>query len=127
MELQGTLGFPGGSDGKESTCNAGDLGWIPVLGRSPGGGHGNPPQYSCLENPHGQRSLAGYSPWSRKELDMTERLSTQKEPQIAKTISKRNKVGRLALPDFKIEYKVTVIKVVWSWHKDRCMLLLFSH
>ena len=47
------LGFPGGSDGKESTCNAGDLGSIPGLGRSPGGGHGNPLQYSCLENPHG--------------------------------------------------------------------------
>ena len=55
------LGFPGGSDGKESTCNAGDLGSIPGLGRSPGGGHGNPLQYSCLENPHGQRSLVGYS------------------------------------------------------------------
>ena len=47
------LGFPGGSDSKESTCNAGDLGSIPGLGRSPGGGHGNPLQYSCLENPHG--------------------------------------------------------------------------
>ena len=45
------LGFSGGSDGKESTCNAGDLGSIPGLGRSPGGGHGNPLQYSCLENP----------------------------------------------------------------------------
>ena len=44
------LGFPGGSDGKESTCNARDLGSIPGLGRSPGGGHGNPLQYSCLEN-----------------------------------------------------------------------------
>ena len=55
-------GFPGGSDGKESTCNAGDLGLIPGLGRSPGGGHGNPLQYSSLKNPHGQRSLAGYSP-----------------------------------------------------------------
>ena len=43
-------GFPGGSVGKESTCNAGDLGTIPGLGRSPGGGHGNPLQYSCLEN-----------------------------------------------------------------------------
>ena len=51
------LGFPGGSDGKESACNAGDLGSIPGLGQSRGGGHGNPPQYSCLENPHGQRSL----------------------------------------------------------------------
>ena len=44
------LGFPGGSDGKESSCNAGDLGLIPGLGRSPGIGHGNPLQYSCLES-----------------------------------------------------------------------------
>ena len=44
-------GFPGRSDGKESACNVGDLGLIPGLGRSPGGGHGNPVQYSCLENP----------------------------------------------------------------------------
>ena len=43
-----------------SPCNAGDLGSIPGLGRSPGGEHGNPLQYSCLENPHGQRSLLGY-------------------------------------------------------------------
>ena len=42
---------------KESTCNAGDLGSIPGLERSPGEGHGNPLQYFCLENPHGQRSL----------------------------------------------------------------------
>jgi hypothetical protein len=41
---------PGGSDGKESACNAGDLGWIPGLGKSPGEGHGNLLQYSCLEN-----------------------------------------------------------------------------
>ena len=49
---------------------------IPGLGRSPGGGHGNPLQDSCLENLHGQRSLASYSPWGRKESDVTERLST---------------------------------------------------
>ena len=66
----------GGSEGKESTYKAGDLGSIPGLGRSPGEGHGNPLQYSCLESPHGQRSLAGYSLWGRKEWDMTERLST---------------------------------------------------
>ena len=48
------------------------MGSIPGLGRSPGGGHGNPLQYSCLENPHGQRSLAGCGPWGRKESDMTE-------------------------------------------------------
>ena len=62
-----SLGFPGGSDGKESAYNVGDLGSIPGLGRSPGGGHGNPLHYSCLENPHGQRSLVGYSPWGGKE------------------------------------------------------------
>ena len=45
------LGFPGGSDVKESACNVGDLGLIPESGRSPGGGHGYPLQYSCLENP----------------------------------------------------------------------------
>ena len=44
-------GFPGGSDGKESACNAGDPGSIPGSGRSPGEGKGNPLQYSCLENP----------------------------------------------------------------------------
>ena len=45
------LGFPGGSDGKDSACNVGDLSSIPGLGRSPGGGHGNPLQCSCPENP----------------------------------------------------------------------------
>jgi len=70
------LGFPGDSDSKESTCNVGDLGSVPGLGRSPGGGHGNSLQYSCLENPHGQRSLAGYSPWGHKESDTTEPLRT---------------------------------------------------
>ena len=70
------MGFPGGSDGKESAYNAVDLGSIPGLGKSPGGEHGNPLQYSCLENPHGQRSLAGYSPWGHEESDTTKRLST---------------------------------------------------
>ena len=46
------------SDSKESTCNVGDPGSIPGLGRSHAGGHGNPLQHSCLESPHGQRSLA---------------------------------------------------------------------
>ena len=70
------LGFPGGSDGKKCACNVGDLGWIPGFGRSHGGGHGNSLQYFCLENPHRQRSLVGYSPWGLKELDMTKQLST---------------------------------------------------
>ena len=66
------MGFPGSSDGKESSCNAGDLGSIPQLGKSPGGECGNPFQYSCLENPYVQRSLVGYSPWGHRESDMTE-------------------------------------------------------
>ena len=69
-ELQLTpvfLGFPGGSDGKESACNAGDLGMIPGLGRSPGGGHGNPLQYSYMEN-----SMDRGAWWDRRESDTTE-------------------------------------------------------
>ena len=64
---------------KEPPANAGDkrdMGSITGLGGSPGGGHGNPLLYSCLENPHRQRSLVGCSPWCRKESDMTEQLST---------------------------------------------------
>ena len=53
------MGFPGGSDGKESASKDWDLGSILGLGRSPGGGQGNPLQYSCLENSHGQKNLAG--------------------------------------------------------------------
>ena len=67
---QGLFIFPGGSVGKESACNVGDLGLIPGLGRSPGRGHGTCLQYSCLENPHGQRRLAGYRPWVCKKSDM---------------------------------------------------------
>ena len=69
--LNKIVGFPGGSDGKESTCRAGNLGSIPGLGRSPGGGHGNLFQYSCLENPHRQRSLAAYSLLVRVGHDWT--------------------------------------------------------
>ena len=60
------LGFPGGSNDKESASNVGDLGAIPGSERSAGEGNGNQLQYSRLENPHGQRSLVGYSPGSLK-------------------------------------------------------------
>ena len=63
---------------KNPRANAGDardMDLIPGLGRYPGGGHGNPLQYSCLEF-HGQRSLAGYSPWGHKESDVTEHICT---------------------------------------------------
>ena len=70
------MGFPGGSDDRKSAYDVGDLSSIPGLGRSLEGEHGNPLQYSCLETLHGQRSLAGYSFWGRKESDMPEQLST---------------------------------------------------
>ena len=65
-----------------SACNAGDLGSIPGSGRSPGERNGNPLQYSCLENPHGRRSLVGYSPRGRKESDMTELSLSLKDIKI---------------------------------------------
>ena len=71
------MDFPGGSDGKASACNAGDLGSIPRSGRSPGEGNDNPLQHSCLEKSHGQRSLIGYSPQGRKESDTTELLANK--------------------------------------------------
>ena len=57
---------------KNLPAKAGDAGSFPGLGSFPGGGHGNPLQCSCLENPRGQRSLPGYSPGSCKESDTTE-------------------------------------------------------
>ena len=66
----------GGSEDKESACNVGDPGLIPRSGRSPGEGHGNPLQYSCLENPMDRGAWwATYSPWSPKESDTTEKLT----------------------------------------------------
>ena len=65
-------GFPGVSVCKKSAFNEGNLDSIPGLGRSPGGGHGNPLQCSCLENPHGQRNLVGYSPWGYKASATTQ-------------------------------------------------------
>ena len=50
VKIDFIMGFPGGSDGKESACNAGDLGLIPGSGRTPGKGNGYPLQYSCPEN-----------------------------------------------------------------------------
>ena len=63
------MGFPGGSDSKESACNAGNSGSIPGSGRSPGEGNG----YQFLPGEfYGQRRPAGYIPWGHKESDMTE-------------------------------------------------------
>ena len=68
------MGFPGGSHGKESACNAGDLGSIPLLGSYPGEGNGNSLQYSCLEN---SMDLGAWKAivCGVAESDMTERLT----------------------------------------------------
>ena len=76
MHLCGSMDFPGSSVSKESACKAGDLSSILQLGRATGGGHSNPFQLSCLENPQGQRSLLGRSPQGCRDSDMTEWLST---------------------------------------------------
>ena len=65
------LGFPGGSESKESACSAGDTGSIPGSGRSPRDGNGNLLQYSCLGNPLEEEPGWLHSMWSQKELDMT--------------------------------------------------------
>ena len=73
------MGFPYGSRGKESVFNAGDtgdMGSLPGWGRPPGGGNGNPLQYSYLENPMNRGAWTGYSPKDFQESDMPEQLST---------------------------------------------------
>ena len=74
LRIMFTIGLPvfsGGSVGKGSACNSGDLGSIPGLGRPPREGNGNPLQYSCLENP---KDGGAWCPWGHKESDMTERF-----------------------------------------------------
>ena len=61
---------------KNPPTTAGDVGLVLGLGRSPAEGNISSLQYSCLENPHGQRSLADYNPWGHRELDMTEHTHT---------------------------------------------------
>ena len=108
------LGFPCGSDGKESACSAGDLGSIPGLGRSPRGGHGNPLQHSRLENPHGQRSLVGYSSWGHKESGTTERLSTEQ----GRACGRDNSLSVAAtVSEYQLNRGVVKIKR-WFWCQE---------
>ena len=87
MELEVMyMDFPGGSDGKASVYNAGDLGSIPGSGRFPGEGNGNPLQYSCLENP---TDGGAWCPWGCKELDMTEQLHFTSKTET-RLLSSRN-------------------------------------
>ena len=103
--------FPGGTDGKESACNVGDLGSIPGLGGSPGGGHDNPLQCSCLETLHGQRSLAGYRPWGcRVGHDWAAKHSTaQGNSQLA------DKPGGLWTPATLSILLLVPLSIPWRW------------
>ena len=105
-------------DGKESSCNTRDQDSIPGLGRSPGGGHGNPLQYSCPEKPHGQRNLVGYSPWGLKELDTTA------DPSLSRRHKTRGKTGSAS-------YQITAFalchgasEVICESFKSRVSILL---
>ena len=69
VQLYDHVGFPGGSDGKESACNAGGLGSIPGLGRFPGEGNSHPLQCYGLESSVDRGAWQVYSPWGHKELD----------------------------------------------------------
>ena len=75
---------------KNLLANAGDTGCTPESGRPPGGGNGNPLQYSCLENPRGQRSLVGHCAIGHKESDMTAVLSMHAQVNTLSAVMQEN-------------------------------------
>ena len=85
--LNTTLGFPGGSAVKNPPADAGDVGLIPGLGRSPRGGNGNPLQYSCQGIPMDRGTWQARDPWGHKESGTTEQLSTQLLPHRLSCLS----------------------------------------
>jgi len=116
------LGFSGGLDGEEPSCNAGDLSLIPGLGRSPGGGHGNPSQYSCLENLQRQRHLAGCSPWGFKESETTEQLSIAQHNQIPQNQILQNIKALLLFQIFgNLTSKVPKPTCIKLMKRERCI------
>ena len=103
------MGFPGGSDGRESAFNVGDPSSIPGSRRSPGEGNGYPLQYSCLYF-RGQRSLVGYSPWGCKELDMTEWLTHTTLKWIVKNCY-NNLLSSKACHELKLHLRLAVTQM----------------
>ena len=105
------------SDSKKFACNVRDLGSIPGLGRSPGGGNGNPLRYSCWENSQGQRRLVGYSSWGHRvghdwttEHTHTHTMCTFSQPPptiLYNTDERRKKEVETGLTDLWYQLKVT--------------------
>ena len=113
--------FPGSSAGKESACNAGDLGSVPELGRSSGRGHGNLLLYSCMGNPHGQRSLVGYSPQNHKDSDTTERLTPRAQRAV------RSPLGSCTASSSCETFEKDVLWEIQSFsNKLKCFLTAFA-
>ena len=82
------MGFAGGSVVQNPPVNTGDSGLIPGSGSFLGEGNGNPLQHSCLENPHGRRSPMGYSPWGRRESDITFQLNNNSDVDTQEILNK---------------------------------------
>ena len=112
------VGFPDGSDGKEAACSAGELGSIPGSGRSPRGGHGNPLQYSFLENPMDRGAWWATVHGGYKEPDTTERLSTAEGGSTTKSsLSTRGKLEAseallMSMGSCSLPFFFTIINII---------------
>ena len=127
------MGFPGGSDSKESACNAGNLGSVPVLGRSPGGGNGNLLQYSCLENPMDSEAWwatvhGGHKSQTRLSNETTTTTTTitalQEQPMRMSALAS----SRIIDNKVKTSKAETVFHpFVYSQHSAQCALPVLAH
>ena len=100
---------------KNPPSNAGDVGSIPGSGRFPGGGHGNPSQVFLPGESHGQRSLAGYSPWGCKESDMIERLNNNNQHDF-----RAGMLLQLKLSLFIVNRAQRPRRAVWGLISEKC-------
>ena len=115
------VGFPGSSASEESAYNTGDPSSIPGSGRSSGKGSSYPLQYSCLENPHGQRSLAGYSPWDHR---VGHDWATKHSAEISQEMGGRD--NRKANAFKESEWKLPTLQFYRSFYSRITMVRISS-